>query len=151
MLSQKTNYINQQHAQQGAYENVQPANDYFDGYADDYQDDYYEDDANLSKKELKQREKERKRMEKQRAKQEKARRKKGGADFAEAADGFEEEKSGGKGRIVLKIILVLLIVILAVEVAGMGIKFLAPQSKAAEFIDSQLNKVIQLITGEDTA
>ena len=137
------NYINQQHAQQGAYENVQPANDYFDGYADDYQDDYYEDDANLSKKELKQREKERKRMEKQRAKQEKARRKKGGADFAEAADGFEEEKSGGKGRIVLKIILVLLIVILAVEVAGMGIKFLAPQSKAAEFIDSQLNKVIQ--------
>ena len=44
----------------------------------------------------------------------------------------------------------LLIVILAVEVAGMGIKFLAPQSKAAEFIDSQLNKVIQLITGEDT-
>lgn len=144
------NYINQQHAQQGAYENVQPANDYFDGYADDYQDDYYEDDANLSKKELKQREKERKRMEKQRAKQEKARRKKGGADFAEAADGFEEEKSGGKGRIVLKIILVLLIVILAVEVAGMGIKFLAPQSKAAEFIDSQLNKVIQLITGEDT-
>lgn len=144
------NYINQQHAQQGAYENVQPANDYFEGYADDYQDDYYEDDANLSKKELKQREKERKRMEKQRAKQEKARRKKGGADFAEAADGFEEEKSGGKGRIVLKIILVLLIVILAVEVAGMGIKFLAPQSKAAEFIDSQLNKVIQLITGEDT-
>ena len=144
------NYINQQHAQQGAYENVQPANDYFDGYADDYQDDYYEDDANLSKKELKQREKERKRMEKQRAKQEKARRKKGGADFAEAADGFEEEKSGGKGRIVLKIILVLLIVILAAEVAGMGIKFLAPQSKAAEFIDSQLNKVIQLITGEDT-
>ena len=144
------NYINQQHAQQGAYENVQPANDYFEGYADDYQDDYYEDDANLSKKELKQREKERKRMEKQRAKQEKARRKKGGADFAETADGFEEEKSGGKGRIVLKIILVLLIVILAVEVAGMGIKFLAPQSKAAEFIDSQLNKVIQLITGEDT-
>ena len=58
------NYINQQHAQQGAYGNVQPANDYFDGYADDYQDDYYEDDANLSKKELKQREKERKRMEK---------------------------------------------------------------------------------------
>ena len=32
----------------------------------------------------------------------------------------------------------------------MGIKFLAPQSKAAEFIDSQLNKVIQLIAGEDT-
>ena len=37
-----------------------------------------------------------------------------------------------------------------IEVAGMGIRFLAPQSKAAEFIDTQLNKVIQLITGEDT-
>ncbi len=32
----------------------------------------------------------------------------------------------------------------------MGIKFIAPQSRAAEFIDSQLNKVIQLITGDDT-
>ena len=77
--------------------------------------------------------------------------KKGGADFTEETmDGFEEEKSGGKGRIALKIILIVLIVILVVEIAGMGIKFLAPQSKAAEFIDSQLNKVIQLITGDDT-
>lgn len=143
------NYINQQHAQQEAYGSGQPADDYYGN--DGYQDDYYEDEANLSKKELKQREKERKRMEKQRAKEEKARMKKGGADFAEETmDGFEEEKSGGKGRIALKIILIVLIVILAVEVAGMGIKFLAPQSKAAEFIDSQLNKVIQLITGEDT-
>ena len=137
------NYINQQ---QAAYENNQQADDDYS-----YQDDYYEDEANLSKKELKQREKERKRMEKQRAKAEKAGKKKGGADFAEdAADEFKEEKSGGKGRIVLKIILVILIIILAAEVAGMGIKFLAPQSKAAEFIDSQLNKVIQLITGDDT-
>ena len=31
----------------------------------------------------------------------------------------------------------------------MGIRFLAPQSKAAEFIDNQLNKVIQLVTGDD--
>lgn len=147
------NYINQQHAQQAAYENGQAADGYYGegGYGDGMQDDYYEDEANLSKKELKQREKERKRMEKQRAKEEKARKKNGGADFAEgAAEEFEEEKSGGKGRIALKIILIVLIVILAVEVAGMGIKFLAPQSKAAEFIDSQLNKVIQLITGDDT-
>ena len=39
---------------------------------------------------------------------------------------------------------------MAVEVAGIGIKIFAGQSKAAEFIDTQLNKVIQLITGEDT-
>ena len=39
---------------------------------------------------------------------------------------------------------------MAIEVVGMGIRFLAPQSKAAEFIDNQLNKVIQLITGEET-
>ncbi len=142
------NYINQQHAQQAAYENGQQEDGYYDeeGYGDEY-----EDEANLSKKELRQREKERKRLEKQRAKEEKARLKKGGADFAEdAAEDFEEEKSGGKGRVALKIILIVLIVILAAEVAGMGIKFLAPQSKAAEFIDSQLNKVIQLITGDDT-
>ena len=142
------NYINQQHAQQAAYENGQQEDGYYneEGYGDEY-----EDEANLSKKELRQREKERKRLEKQRAKEEKARLKKGGADFAEdAAEDFEEEKSGGKGRVALKIILIVLIVILAAEVAGMGIKFLAPQSKAAEFIDSQLNKVIQLITGDDT-
>ena len=32
----------------------------------------------------------------------------------------------------------------------MGVRFIAPQSKAAEFIDNQLNKVIHLITGDDT-
>ena len=143
------NYINQQHGQYGGYETAQSADGYYGN--DGYQDDYYEDDANLSRKELKQRAKERKRMDKQRAKEEKARMKKGGADFAEATmSGSEEKKSGGKGRIVLKIILIVLVVILAAEVAGMGIKFLAPQSKAAEFIDSQLNRVIQLITGDDT-
>ncbi len=48
----------------------------------------------------------------------------------------------------LKIILVILIVILAVEVIGMAIRFIAPQSGAATFIDNQLNKVIRLITGD---
>ena len=57
--------------------------------------------------------------------------------------------TGGKGRIALKIILVLLIIILVIEVAGMGIRFLAPTSAAAEFIDNQLNKVIHMVTGED--
>lgn len=105
----------------------------------------FEDESELSKKELKQREKERKRLEKQQAKEAKARKKKGGTD-----DEYDDEESGGKGRLALKIVLVILIIILAAEVAGMGIKFIAPQSRAAEFIDSQLNKVIQLITGDDT-
>ena len=76
----------------------------------------------------------------------------GGQDPREARSDFdnvasddvdEGEKSGGKGRLALKIVLIVLIVILAAEVVGMGIRFLAPQSAAAEFIDNQLNKVIQ--------
>lgn len=135
-----------------------PAND-FDSYGNDvvattenfYDDGFYGDEEELSKKELKQRAKEQKRLEKERAKEEKAARKQAKKDYIEDAEGFDgEEAEGGKGRLVLKIVLVLLIIILAVEVVGMGIRFLAPQSKAAEFIDTQLNKVIQLITGEDT-
>ena len=141
-----------------------PAND-FDNYGSDiveqksissrtddfYDDGFYGDDEELSKKERKQKEKEQKRLEKERAKEDKAaakKAKKAKADYIEEDDYDEEE--GGKGRVVLKIILALLIIILVVEVAGMGIRFLAPQSKAAEFIDTQLNKVIQLITGDDT-
>ncbi|MDO4485565.1 MAG: zinc-ribbon domain-containing protein [Bacillota bacterium] len=113
-------------------------------------DDDYEDEP-LTKKELRAQAKEEKRLEKQKAKEAKAAAKAGrkkGADYSED-DGFDEEESGGKGRIVLKVILVILIVVLAVEVAGMIIKIAAPQSGAAEFIDNQLNKVIQLITGDD--
>ncbi|MDO4745570.1 MAG: zinc-ribbon domain-containing protein [Bacillota bacterium] len=138
-----------------------PAND-FDSYGNDivaqnnqpepagdfYEDGFYGEGEELSKKEKKQRAKEQKRLEKERAKEAKAAGKKAKSDYEEEYDDDEEE--GGKGRIVLKIILAILIVVLAVEVVGMGIRFLAPQSKAAEFIDNQLNKVIQLITGEDT-
>lgn len=147
------NYINQQEQQQDEMYKTNQAMDEF--YTDDFDE---ADESQLSKKELKQKAKEEKRLEKQRAKEEKANRKKakkGGVpepDFSEADDYEDDynENSGGKGRIALKVILVILIIILAAELAGMGIKFLAPQSKAAEFIDSQLNKVIQLITGEDT-
>ncbi len=66
----------------------------------------------------------------------------------EETDETEAEEKSGKGRIVLKIILVLLIIVFAVELAGIGIKFLAPQSKAAEIIDNQVEKILQLITGE---
>lgn len=61
----------------------------------------------------------------------------------------EEEEGGGKGRIVLKVLLVILIIMLALEVAGVVIKIAAPTSGAANFIDDQLNKVFQLISGED--
>lgn len=139
-----------------------PSND-FDNYGNDvvekesvasraddfYGDGFYGDEEELSKKERKQREKEQKRLEKEKAKEAKAAAKKSKSknDFVEDHD--EDEEEGGKGRIVLKIILALLIIILVIEVAGMGIRFLAPQSKAAEFIDTQLNKVIQLITGDE--
>lgn len=74
---------------------------------------------------------------------------------AAAADGVddeieeEEEHHGGKGRVVLKVLLVILIILLVMEVAGVIIKIAAPTSGAANFIDNQLNKVFQLISGED--
>ena len=137
--------------------NAFPAND-FDNYGNDviehehqsiaqddfYGDGFYGDEEELTKKEKKQRAKEQKRLEKERKKSKKNSGAEGIAEFA------DEDEDEGKGRIVLKIILAILIIILVVEVAGMGIRFLAPQSKAAEFIDVQLNKVIQLITGDDT-
>ena len=143
--------------------NELPAND-FDSYGNDvieqepvqhtsndfYGDDFYGEEEELSKKEQKARAKEQKRLEKERAKEEKAAKKQAKRDYIDADDFDDDEEEGGKGRIALKIILGILIVILVIEVAGMGIRFLAPQSKAAEFIDSQLNKVIQLITGDDT-
>ena len=54
---------------------------------------------------------------------------------------------GGAGRKVLKVLLVILIIIFVIELAGIAIKWLAPDSGAAEFIDNQLNKIIHLITG----
>ncbi len=75
--------------------------------------------------------------------------KKSKANKQELDEALEESKDkGGAGRIVLKILLILLIVIFAAELAGIGIKYLAPNSKAAEVIDNQLNRVIQLITGD---
>ena len=64
-------------------------------------------------------------------------------------DSEDKEEKGGAGRIVLKVLLIILIVIFAAELAGIGIKFLAPNSKAADVIDNQLNKVIHLITGSE--
>ena len=69
-------------------------------------------------------------------------------EFEDDEDEDEEEK-GGKGRVVLKVFLVILIILLVIEVAGVVIKLTAPNSGAAKFIDSQLNKVIHLFTGND--
>ena len=62
----------------------------------------------------------------------------------------EEEIQGGKGRTFLKICLVVLVILLVIEVAGVAIKIAAPTSGAANFIDNQLEKVFQLIGEEDT-
>lgn len=125
------NYINQQNAQQ--------------------QNSFYDDAAEeLSPKEIKQREKEQRRLEKQQAKEAKRAAKHGNAEPDMYDDYEDDDSKGGKGRIVLKIILVLLIIILAFELICIGIRILAPQSKAAEFVDKQINNVIQLVSGEDT-
>ena len=67
------------------------------------------------------------------------------AQVAEAEANVKEK--GGAGRTILKVLLIILIIIFVIELAGIGIKWLAPDSGAAEFIDNQLNKVIHLITG----
>ena len=56
---------------------------------------------------------------------------------------------GGAGRTILKILLIILIIIFVIELAGIAIKWLAPDSGAAEFIDNQLNRIIHLITGSE--
>ena len=107
-----------------------------------------EEEPATDKASKKAKEKADKAAEKAKAKEEKAKAKEEKAKAkAEKADTAEK---GGKGRVVLKVILVLLIIIFALELAGIGIKFLAPQSGAAETIDNQLNKIIHLITGEET-
>lgn len=141
------NYISQQRKMQDTQQNAAMDDFYGDGTANDGYDDY-EDEEPLSRKELKAMAKEKKRLEKQQAKEAKKAARGKAADYEE--EDYEDEERGGKGRLVLKIILIVLIVILAAEIAGMAIRWVAPHSKAAEFIDTQLNNVIQLFTGEDT-
>ncbi len=119
-----------------------------------YDDDFY--DEELTPKEIRKREKEQRRLEKQQAKEARKAAKKAGkpADDSDLgavaeADDYEGDSKGGKGRIVLKIVLVLLIIILAFELVCIGIRVFASQSKAAEFVDQQINKVISLISGDE--
>lgn len=70
--------------------------------------------------------------------------------FDDEEDDDEEDEKSGKGRIVLKVCLVILIILLAMEITGVVIKIAAPNSGAAKFIDTQLNKVIHVFTGDDT-
>ncbi len=60
-----------------------------------------------------------------------------------------KKAKGGAGRTILKVLLVILIIIFVIELAGIAIKWLAPDSGAAEVIDNQLNKIIHLITGSE--
>ena len=60
--------------------------------------------------------------------------------------GEEPKSKGGKGRTILMIILILLCVVFAMELVGIGIKMFASTSPAADFIDNILNKLINLIT-----
>ncbi|MBQ0079357.1 MAG: zinc-ribbon domain-containing protein [Eubacterium sp.] len=72
------------------------------------------------------------------------------AKAAKIAAKEEAKAEGGKGSIVLKIVLILLCLVLAAEVAGIAVHFVAPQSKIAELVDTQLNTVLHKITGDDT-
>ena len=137
------NYINQQKQMQDAQQNAAMDDFYGDGSGSGD----YEDEEPLSRKELKAMAKEKRRLEKQQAREAKNAARGKAADYEED---YEDDDKGGKGRLVLKIILIILIVILAAEIAGMAIRWVAPHSKAAEFIDTQLNHVIQLFTGDDT-
>ena len=66
---------------------------------------------------------------------------------APVAEPAPVKEKGGAGRKILKVLLIILIIIFVIELAGIAIKWLAPDSGAAEFIDNQLNKIIHLITG----
>ncbi|MBR6443837.1 MAG: hypothetical protein IKS63_00210, partial [Firmicutes bacterium] len=59
------------------------------------------------------------------------------------ADVEAPKKKKSKGRIVLNIILTILIILLVCELAIVGIKFLMPDSAAAEWIDNMTLKIIQ--------
>ena len=109
------------------------------------------EEENLSPKEQKKRDKERAREMKRQAKENKKARK-----AAEVEDTFGEEEyedeapaKGGVGRTILMIILIILCIIFALELAGIGIKLLAPTSDAAAFIDNILNSLIHMITGSN--
>ena len=103
--------------------------------------------AVLSKKEKKAAEKEAKRAAKEAAREAKKAAK--AAPAAEAAEAAEDTAKGGKGRTVLIILLILLCIVLAAEIIGIGVHYVAPQSRVAEIVDNQLNKVIHMITGDE--
>lgn len=64
-------------------------------------------------------------------------------------EGSEAPAKGGVGRKILIVLLILLCLVLAIEVVGIGVHYVAPQSKVAEIVDTQLNKVIHKLTGDE--
>ena len=110
-----------------------------------------ESEETLSPKEQKKRDKAKAKEAKRQAKEDKRARK-----AADVEDTFGEEEyveeapaKGGVGRTILMIILIILCIIFALELAGIGIKLLAPTSDAAAFIDNILNSLIHMITGSN--
>ena len=102
----------------------------------------------LSPKELKKLEKEKAKEAKRLAKEQKREAKEAIVEDTFGEEEYEEEpRKGGAGRMILMIILIILCIIFALELAGIGIKLLAPTSGAAEFIDNILNSLIHTITG----
>ena len=103
----------------------------------------------LSAKELKKLEKAKAKEAKARAKEEKRAAKTAIVEDTFGEEEYEEEPQtkSSVGRTILMIILIILCIIFALELAGIGIKLLAPTSGAAEFIDNILNSLIHMITG----
>ena len=99
----------------------------------------------LSAKELKKLEKEKEKEAKRLAKEEK--RAASAAVETYTPEDVQTKSKGGAGRVILMIILIILCLIFALELAGIGIKLLAPTSGAAEYIDNILNSIIHMITG----
>lgn len=110
----------------------------------------YDEPVELTKKEKKAAAKEAKAAKKAEAKAAKAEAK---AAKKNKKDGeLEEDEApakGGIGRKILVVLLILLCLVLAAEVVGIGVHYVAPQSKVAEIVDTQLNKVIHKITGDE--
>ena len=120
--------------------------------------DKAQDESGLSPRELKKKQKaeakEAKRLAKEKKKEEKQKAIEdtfGDEEASGIVEHKEDEadgKKGGKGRLILMIILILLCVVFALELVGIGIKMFASTSAAAEFIDNILNSLIHMITGE---
>ncbi|MBQ9973143.1 MAG: hypothetical protein IJP24_06405, partial [Firmicutes bacterium] len=66
-------------------------------------------------------------------------------DFYSKDHSIKEKKKGGVGRVLLVIVIILLII----ELAVLGIKYLAPESSAAAFINEKMAQVVELFMNDE--